>query len=112
MKIGEFIKMERLRRGMLMADLAQKAGIGKSTLSGLENDKYHRFTTIRAVLAALDMTVEDATAAGVEWFEAPEQKKPTNYELVVDYITADPENEERVRRFLAYLDGLKKRGGS
>ena len=112
MNIGQYIRMERLRRGLKLEELANSAGCSKSTLSHLENDKFHRFSTIKTVLEALDLTVDDATRAGVEWFEEKKKPEPTTFETVVDYITADAQNEDRVRRFLAYLDGLKKRGGS
>lgn len=109
MKIGDYIKMERLRQGVTLTDLAKKSGIAKSSLSNLENDKYHRFESIRTVLTALGLTVDDATRAGVEWFEEKKKPEPTDFEMIVDYITASPENEDRVRKFLAYVDKLKGR---
>lgn len=109
MKICDFIKMERLRQGYTLTELAKKTGFSKSTLSGLENDKFHRFDTIRSVLEALGLTVDDATRAGVEWFEEKKKPEPTDFEKIVDYISASPENEDRVRRFIAYLDKLKGR---
>lgn len=109
MTIGELIKMERLQRGLTLRDLAKKTGLASSTISGVETDKFHRFTTIKTILEALGLTVEDATAAGVEWFAEKKKPEPTDFELIVDYITADRENENRVRRFLAYLDKLKER---
>lgn len=108
MTIGELIKMERLQRGLTLRDLAKKTGLASSTISGVETDKFHRFTTIKTILDALGMTVEDATAAGVDWFDSKKKPEPTDFELIVDYITANPENENRVRRFIEYLDRLKK----
>ena len=112
MTIGSYIKMERHKRGMTLRDFAKKSGLASSTISGVETDKFHRFSTIKVLLETLDLSIDDATNAGVEWFEEKKKPEPTTFETVVDYITADAQNEERVRRFLAYLDGLKKRGGS
>lgn len=109
MKIADFIKMERNKQGLTLRDLAKKTGLASSTISGVETDKFHRFSTIKAILDALGLTVDDATRAGVEWFEEKKKPEPTDFEKIVDYITADRENEKRVRRFLAYLDKLKER---
>lgn len=112
MTIADYIRMERLKRGLTLRDLSKLTGLALSTLSGVENDKFHKFSTLKTILETLGLSVEDATAAGVEWFVEKKKPEPTTFETVVDYITADAQNEDRVRRFLAYLDGLKKRGGS
>lgn len=109
MTIADYIRMERSKKGLTLRDLSKLTGLALSTLSGVENDKFHKFSTLKTILEALGLTVEDATAAGVEWFAEKKKPEPTDFELIVDYITADRENENRVRRFLAYLDKLKER---
>lgn len=109
MKIADYIKMERNKKGLTLRDLAKMTGLASSTISGVETDKFHRFSTIKAILDALGLTVDDATRAGVEWFEEKKKPEPTDFEMIVDYITASPENEDRVRKFLAYVDKLKGR---
>lgn len=109
MTIADYIRMERLKKGLTLRDLSRLTGLALSTLSGVENDKFHKFSTLKTILDTLDLTVEDATAAGVEWFAEKKKPEPTDFEMIVDYITASPENEDRVRKFLAYVDKLKGR---
>lgn len=109
MTIADYIRMERLKKGLTLRDLSMLTGLALSTLSGVENDKFHKFSTLKTILEALGLTVDDATRAGVEWFEEKKKPEPTDFEKIVDYISASPENEDRVRRFIAYLDKLKGR---
>lgn len=109
MTIADYIRMERLKKGLTLRDLSRLTGLALSTLSGVENDKFHKFSTLKTILETLGLTVEDATAAGVEWFSEKKKPEPTDFEMIVDYITASPENEDRVRKFLAYVDKLKGR---
>lgn len=109
MTIADYIRMERLKKGLTLRDLSRLTGLALSTLSGVENDKFHKFSTLKTILDTLGLTVEDATAAGVEWFAEKKKPEPTDFEMIVDYITASPENEDRVRKFLAYVDKLKGR---
>lgn len=109
MTIADYIRMERLKKGLTLRDLSKSTGLALSTLSGVETDKFHKFSTLKTILETLGLTVEDATAAGVEWFAEKKKPEPTDFEMIVDYITASPENEDRVRKFLAYVDKLKGR---
>lgn len=112
MLIGDFIKYERIKRGESLTTLAGKAGIAKGTLSGIENDKTRNFETIKKVLDVYGLTLEDAQAAGVDLFEKPFQPDYilSDYELVIEYITASEDNEAKIRRFLNYLDRQRREG--
>ncbi len=106
---AEFIRMERLKQGLTLQELAQMSGLAKSTLSGVENDKFHKFDTLKRLIEILGYTIDEASEHGVEWFVEKKKPEPTDFEMIVDYITASPENEDRVRKFLAYVDKLKGR---
>ena len=114
MTIGAFIKYQRLKNGLSLTALAERAGVSKSTVSMVENEKSRRFETLKALLDALGLTVEDATDAGVNFFENP--LKPdvilSDYELVIEYITASEDNEAKIRRFLNYLDRQRREGSN
>lgn len=112
MLIGEFIKYERAKRGESLTTLAQRAGISKGTLSGLENDKTRNFETIKKVLDVYGLNLEDAQAAGVDLFEKPltPDYVLSDFEAVIEYITASDENEAKIRRFLSYLDKQRREG--
>ena len=112
MTIGEYIKYQRLKNGLSLTALAEKAGLSKSTVSMVENEKTRRFETLKALLDALGLTADDATAAGVNFFEKPLQPDfiLSDYEAVIEYITASDENEAKIRRFLGYLDRQRREG--
>lgn len=112
MTIGEFIKYQRLKNGLSLTALAERAGVSKSTVSSVENEKTRKFETLKSLLDALGLTVEDATTAGVNFFEKPLNPDIMlgDYELVIEYITASEDNEAKIRRFLTYLDKQRREG--
>lgn len=60
MKIGVHVKKVRERTLLTQEELAERAGIGLSTLNRVENDRVEpHFRTIRKIAKALDMDARD-----------------------------------------------------
>ena len=58
-KLGRRVKQFRKARGINQADLATRAGIGRTTLSRLENGKqFPRFQTLMSIAGALDISFQ------------------------------------------------------
>jgi transcriptional regulator with XRE-family HTH domain len=61
MEIGDKLKKMREENGWVQKEVADKAGISRSTLSDAENDKAGNIaiSTLERILSAYDMTLQD-----------------------------------------------------
>ncbi len=59
---GRAIRNTRLRRGMSVAELAEKAGMAAKTVYDIERGSATRITTVRKVAAALDVEIAELLA--------------------------------------------------
>jgi DNA-binding XRE family transcriptional regulator len=58
-KLGRRVRQFRKARGINQTDLASRAGIGRTTLSRLENGKqFPRFQTLMSIASALDISFQ------------------------------------------------------
>jgi transcriptional regulator with XRE-family HTH domain/Zn-dependent peptidase ImmA (M78 family) len=70
-KIGRRIRQLRKSRGLIMSELASRAGIARQSLSRIENGKHDVvFTTLRKLLAAMDCSLSDLANA-----DSPDYRK-------------------------------------
>lgn len=95
MNIGQFIKYKRKMDGITIVQLAEKSGLSKSAISRLERGESTRFDAIKAVLAALGSSVDEANAAGVNWWTRKNDE--------ADYIVAN----ERMNLLIEYTRRLE-----
>lgn len=60
MKLGEYFKQERERRGMSLGELSRQAKVSKGHLHDIENGKYNPRLLLAARIAmALDIHLDD-----------------------------------------------------
>lgn len=108
MKIGDYLKKNRKMQHMTIIELAELSGVSKSYISQIENNTSNGWESIAKLLSALGLSVDDANAAGVQWWAA--DSKSTNYNLQdYDFISEWLSRQDRavlreIRTLIELLD--------
>lgn len=109
--------MERKKKRMTIKDLSEKTGISKSYISQIERNERRPFAIIEQILEALDLTMEDCKAAGVDWWSAELEPAPfvesssdfasrkNDLEFLIDFFEKDPDLLTRLVKVLRSISG-------
>ena len=114
MKIGEYLKGERLKKGITIKEMA--AGICRSapTITAIEHGVSHSRYSINKIIEYLGMSFSDLKKYKFDDFDISEPEesdiKDAGFEAVFDYISESKQNRTRVKQVINIIEEINDRG--
>ena len=101
MMLGANIRAIRKSRGLTQAELAERMGVVKATISSWELDRTQiKMEKLEELCNALSCQKSDIV--GKDKVAVSRQLTPEEWELIIKYRNADSLSKEAVRRLLTY----------